>query len=79
MKARSLVVALDSVGVGHAADAAAYGGDGANTLGHILREIPDLNLPHLRRIGLESALAIIAGPFCGTNGHWTRTPNRHDF
>ena len=61
MKARSLVVVLDSAGVGHAPDAAAYGDEGANTLGHILREFPGLKVPHLRRIGLESALALSAG------------------
>ncbi|MEI8312912.1 MAG: phosphopentomutase [Verrucomicrobiota bacterium] len=61
MKTRSLVVVLDSAGIGHAPDAAAYGDEGANTLGHILREFPGLKVPHLREIGLESALALSAG------------------
>jgi phosphopentomutase len=73
MKARSLVVVLDSAGVGHAPDAAAYGDEGADTLGHIMREVPDLKVPNLRKIGLESALAIAgdrpAGvPQCGSVG-----------
>lgn len=73
MKGRSLVVVLDSAGVGHAPDAAAYGDEGADTLGHILREVPDLKVPNLRKIGLESALAIAgdlpAGvPQCGSVG-----------
>ncbi len=61
MKARSLLLVLDSVGVGHAPDAEAYGDAGANTLGHILQATPSLALPHLRRIGLDSALALAAG------------------
>ena len=61
MEARSLIVVLDSAGAGHAPDAAAYGDEGANTLGHILRELPDLKVPHLRKIGLESALALSGG------------------
>lgn len=58
---RSLIVVLDSAGVGHAPDAAAYGDEGANTLGHVLRECPGLKVPHLRKIGLENALALAAG------------------
>ena len=58
---RSLVLVLDSAGVGHAPDADAYGDAGANTLGHILQACPGLKLPHLRRIGLDGALALSAG------------------
>lgn len=58
---KALVVVLDSVGIGHAPDAAAYGDAGANTLGHILEHVPNLRLPNLRRIGLETALASAAG------------------
>lgn len=57
---RALVIVLDSVGVGHAPDAAAYGDTGANTLGHILQQIPDLPLPTLRRLGLDIALDLAA-------------------
>lgn len=49
---RALLLILDSVGLGHAPDAANYGDEGANTLGHILRERPDLQLPVLRSLGL---------------------------
>ncbi len=66
MNLRSLVLVLDSVGVGHAPDAAAYGDEGSNTLGHILQGCPGLALPNLRRIGLDSALAISAGRMAET-------------
>lgn len=58
---RALLIVLDSVGVGHAPDARAYGDEGANTLGHILRELPDLPLPTLRRLGLDLILAGASG------------------
>jgi len=63
---RSLVLVLDSVRVGHAPDAAAYGDAGSNTLGHILQGCPGLALPNLRRIGLDSALALSAGSMAET-------------
>ena len=49
---RALLLVLDSVGIGHAPDAANYGDDGANTLGHILAQTPDLSLPNLCKLGL---------------------------
>jgi phosphopentomutase len=64
---RTLLIVLDSVGCGGAADAALYGDAGADTLGHIalacaagaadragLRKGP-LALPHLGRLGLGLA------------------------
>ncbi|MFN2476593.1 MAG: phosphopentomutase [Chthoniobacterales bacterium] len=53
---RALVLVLDSVGVGGAPDAAAYGDEGADTLGHILNACPDLALPNLCSLGLASVL-----------------------
>ncbi len=53
---RALVLVLDSVGVGQAPDAAKYGDDGANTLGHILAQRPDLALPNLNSLGLARVL-----------------------
>jgi phosphopentomutase len=58
---RSLFLVLDSVGCGHAPDAADYGDEGAHTLGHILERHPDLDLPHLRSLGLNEILALSAG------------------
>jgi phosphopentomutase len=62
--ARALVIVLDSVGIGGAKDAGAYGDEGADTLGHIaeacargggdragLRQGP-LRLPNLAALGL---------------------------
>jgi phosphopentomutase len=51
---RALVIVLDSVGIGHAPDAAKYGDEGANTLGHVLAQTPELRLPNLGRFGLPA-------------------------
>jgi len=58
---RALLLVLDSVGCGHAPDAAAYGDEGANTLGHILEQRPATKLPTLKSIGLYQALALARG------------------
>lgn len=49
---------LDSVGCGDAPDAADYGDDGANTLGHLYGNIPGFSLPHLESLGLAELLAL---------------------
>ena len=83
---RALLLVLDSVGVGEAPDAARYGDEGANTLGHILQQRPDLIVPNLVSLGLRSILnvpgaAIGERASCGrmqersagkdsTTGHW---------
>lgn len=61
MTRRALLLVLDSVGCGHAPDAAAYGDEGANTLGHILEQRPQTKLPTLKSLGLYQALALARG------------------
>jgi phosphopentomutase len=58
MTKRALLLVLDSVGCGHAPDAAAYGDEGANTLGHILEQRPQTKLSTLKSLGLHQALAL---------------------
>lgn len=53
---RALLLVLDSVGIGGAPDAAAYGDEGANTLGHLLEQEPQLQLPVLDSLGLRAVL-----------------------
>ncbi len=55
---RVLCIVLDSVGCGHAPDAAAYGDAGADTLGHLFRNIADLRLPNLASLGLYEILGL---------------------
>jgi len=68
---RAIILVLDSVGIGGAPDAAAYGDEGSNTVGHIAdacaagkansgREGP-LRLPNLVRLGLGEACCLATG------------------
>jgi phosphopentomutase len=61
MTKRTLLLVLDSVGCGHAPDAADYGDEGANTLGHILEQRPQTKLPTLKSLGLYEALSLARG------------------
>jgi phosphopentomutase len=49
---RALLIVCDSFGVGEAPDAAAYGDDGSNTLGHVAEHVGGLAAPNLERLGL---------------------------
>ncbi|RLQ92605.1 phosphopentomutase [Planomicrobium sp. Y74] len=46
------LVVLDSVGIGEAPDAAAFGDTGSDTLGHIAESIDGLNMPNMEKLGL---------------------------
>ena len=78
--ARAFLIVLDSVGCGGAPDAAAFGDEGANTLGHIAAACAageadegrcgPLALPNLAQLGLGAAMAAAdAGPLRGI-AHW---------
>lgn len=55
------MVVLDSVGIGAAPDAAAYGDEGANTLGHLAAATGGLRVPTLAALGLGNIPALIPG------------------
>jgi len=57
---RFIVIVLDSVGIGEAPDAAAFGDVGSHTLGNIARVVGGLNVPHLETLGLAN-IAILNG------------------
>ncbi|PKK88637.1 MAG: phosphopentomutase [Candidatus Wallbacteria bacterium HGW-Wallbacteria-1] len=60
-KGRVAIVVLDSVGAGQMHDAAAYGDEGANTLGNISQKT-GLPLPELGKLGLGNILFIKGTP-----------------
>jgi len=45
-------IVLDSIGIGEAPDAAAYGDAGSNTLGNTAKTVGGLDLPNLKKLGL---------------------------
>src|SRR4051812_23084072 len=70
---RAFLIVLDSVGIGSAPDAAKYGDEGSNTVGHIalacaarnadragLRQGP-LQIPNLARFGFGEACRLASG------------------
>src|SRR5882724_11239784 len=59
---RAIVIVLDSVGIGELPDAATYGDEGSDTLGHIARQVP-LRVPTLRALGLNRVAAIGDSPW----------------
>lgn len=54
MQKRAILIVLDSAGIGALPDAAAFGNEGANTLGNIRRVRGRLALPNLYRLGLAN-------------------------
>ncbi len=56
---RAILIVLDSVGTGELPDAAAYGDEGSDTLGHIA-QAAGLRVPTLRRLGLDRVSTIPA-------------------
>ncbi|MCR4947409.1 MAG: phosphopentomutase [Lachnospiraceae bacterium] len=49
---RIFVVVLDSLGIGEMPDAADFGDEGADTLGHIADHFPEFDIPNLENFGL---------------------------
>lgn len=48
---RVVLIVLDSLGVGALPDGEAYGDKGANTLGHIMTQFPQIKMPNLKSLG----------------------------
>ena len=49
---RAILVVLDSLGVGEMPDAALFGDSGVDTLGHIVEEVPNIQIKNLLSFGL---------------------------
>ncbi|GGL48984.1 phosphopentomutase [Sporolactobacillus putidus] len=48
------IIVLDSVGIGEASDAAKYGDEGCDTLGHTAEAMGGLRVPNLEKLGLSN-------------------------
>ncbi len=57
---RVILIVLDSVGIGEAPDAAAYGDVGSHTLGNMAVAVGGLQVPNMERMGLGN-IAIVEG------------------
>ena len=86
MYKRIIILVMDSVGIGHAPDAAKFNDEGSNTLGHIEATAGLIHCPTLRSLGLANIADIMTDetPVMGaygkmeevstgkdtTSGHW---------
>jgi phosphopentomutase len=59
---RAAVIVLDACGVGALPDAASYGDEGTNTLGHLAEAAGGLRLPTLGALGLGSIVPLVGVP-----------------
>ena len=57
-KGRVIILMMDSFGIGGAKDAARFGDEGADTLGHIAQARGHLNIPNLSYLGLLRAALV---------------------
>ncbi|UII54711.1 phosphopentomutase [Cytobacillus spongiae] len=51
---RIFLIVLDSVGIGEAPDAAKFGDEGSDTLGHIAERMNGLHMPNMAKLGLSN-------------------------
>ena len=65
------LIVLDSVGIGEAPDAAEYGDEGANTLGHLAGAVGGIHVPVLEALGLGNIPALLPKglPIAGVPPH----------
>ncbi|MEA2499983.1 MAG: phosphopentomutase [Actinomycetota bacterium] len=66
ISSRVFLLVLDSVGVGAAPDAADYGDEGSNTMGHIDEAVGGLELEHLGRLGIGNVVDLAGTPPAAT-------------
>src|SRR6185436_9512600 len=76
MAPRAIVIVLDGVGAGALPDAAAYGDQGSDTLGHVAAAGP-LRIPTLAGLGLARAVTLPGVPAATVPGAaWGRMAER---
>ena len=51
---RIFTIVIDSLGVGALADAASYGDEGTDTLGHISQSVEEFKIPNLQKMGMAN-------------------------
>lgn len=80
-KGRVIILMMDSFGIGGAKDAARFGDEGANTLGHIAQARKGITLPYLNALGLTEAARLSTGekPPIGTQKEVAFLPSKYGF
>ena len=57
-----ILIVADSLGIGAAKDALLYGDASTNTLGHIVKQYPNILMPTLEKLGIRHFLGEDAKP-----------------
>jgi phosphopentomutase len=71
MARRAVILVLDGVGIGEAADAGAYGDQGSDTLGNVARAVGGLQAPNLASAGLGRIKSLMGvEPVAAPTGAW---------
>ncbi len=68
MYKRVILIVVDSVGVGELPDAADFGDEGSDTVGHLYETIEKFSLPNLEKLGLRNIDGISFGKDCEPMG-----------
>ncbi|HLG04696.1 MAG TPA: phosphopentomutase [Gemmatimonadales bacterium] len=81
MSRRAAIIVLDGLGIGPAHDTAAYGDEGSDTLGNVLRAAGPVSLPTLARLGLGGCAALpgvppVADPLAAWGTAQPRSPGK---
>ncbi|MDO5338305.1 MAG: phosphopentomutase [Eubacteriales bacterium] len=70
---RIFTIVMDSLGVGELPDAADYGDEGTDTLGHISKSVDQLHIPNLQRLGMANLRKLVqVEPAEKPLGYYTR-------
>lgn len=74
---RAIILVMDSGGIGAAPDAADYGDEGSDTLGHVAQAAGGLFLPNLQRMGLGNLHSVEGTPSTpAPEGYYARMAER---
>ncbi len=60
---RVILIVMDSLGVGALDDAREFGDRGANTFGHIVKQMDSLRIPHLQKLGMTNIEGVLEEPW----------------
>ena len=66
---RIFTIVIDSFGAGEMPDAAQYGDEGTDTMGHISQNVDEFTIPNLQKLGIAKSSSVETGCSSGaTNG-----------
>ncbi|MEG2341698.1 MAG: phosphopentomutase [Bacilli bacterium] len=74
---RTIIIVMDSLGIGNAIDAKKFNDEGANTFGHIVEKVPNIKIPTLRMLGIKDLVPNLSGDKAEHLNSYTFKLNEH--